>query len=349
VTDATTHRGRAGSRARVALRFALRAALALAVVLACGWAALALAIDGAGAWLAALFLVASACLLLLRKRRAAARVAWAVMFAAILVWWFTIEPSNDRDWQEDVARVATARVDGDLISFTNVRNFAWQSDTSGVPAWEERTYDLRELVGFDVFMCDWGAKGICHTITSWEFAGGKHLAVSIETRKERSEGYSAVRGLFRQFELIYTVADESDLIGVRVQYRGERVRLYRMNVDRAHAEELLLAYAHEINRLAREPTWYNAATSNCTTSIRMNATAAGGSVPWDHRILLNGGLDEMFQERGRLSFPAGTPIDEIRRRCDVTETARVARGATDFAERIRVGLPPRHVGPPPRH
>ncbi len=349
MTSAPADRRRAGHRFRAVVRFVLRAVLALAVALACGWAALALAIDGAGTWLAALFLAASGVLLFLRKRRGAARIAWCVLFAAVIVWWLSIEPSNDRDWQEDVARVATARIDGDLITFTNVRNFAWQSETSGVPAWEERTYDLRELIGFDVFMCDWGAKGICHTITSWEFAGGKYLAISIETRKERTEGYSAVRGMFRQFELIYTVADERDLIGVRVQYRGERVRLYRMNADRAHAEELLLAYAHEINRLAREPTWYNAAMSNCTTSIRMNATAAGGSVPWDHRILINGGLDEMFQERGRLSFPAGTPIDEIRRRCDVTERARVALGATDFADRIRVGLPPRHVGPPPRH
>ena len=70
---------------------------------------------------------------------------------------------------------------------------------------------------------------------SWEFADGQHLAISIETRKERGEEYSAVRGFFRQYELYYVVADERDVIGVRTNYRGEDVYLYRLKTPPASA------------------------------------------------------------------------------------------------------------------
>jgi hypothetical protein len=332
-------RPRAG-RARAVLRFALRAVAIFAVLIACGWAALALSIDGPGTVFAVVFLIASAFLLFVRKRRRLARAGWLAIFLAILVWWFSIEPSNDREWQPDVARAPAARVEGDRLTIANVRNFRWTSETAGVPAWEDRTYDLSKIVGVDLYMCDWGAKGIVHTITSFEFADGPPLAISIETRKESTEGYSAVRGLFRQFELIYVVADERDLVGVRVKYRGERVRLYRLNIDRERARDFLLAYVRQIDRLSHEPTWYNAATSNCTTLIRMNAMAAGGAVPWDWRFLANGHLDEVFYERGRID--TSMPFDEMRRRSDVTDEALASLDSPDFSERIRVGLPARH-------
>ena len=54
--------------------------------------------------------------------------------------------------------------------------------------------------------------GIAHTIAIWTFEDAPPIAVSIETRKEVGEGYSAVLGFFRQFELYYVIADERDLV-----------------------------------------------------------------------------------------------------------------------------------------
>ena len=56
------------------------------------------------------------------------------------------------------------------------------------------------------------------------------MAVSIETRKERGEEYSAFKGSFKQFELAYVIADERDLIGLRTNHRGEDVYLYPMQI-----------------------------------------------------------------------------------------------------------------------
>lgn len=314
------------------------------LVVAIGWATLALAIDGPG-WLAAVpYLAVSIALLVWRRWTTTTRLACVALFAAVLVWWLAIAPSNDRPWLEDVARVATARIDGNRIVFRNVRNFAWQSETTYVPAWEERAYDLDTLVGVDVGICDWGAAGIIHTIVSWEFAGGQFICVSIETRKEKGEGYSAVRGLFRQFELIYVVGDERDIIGVRVAHRNERVRLYRLQVQPEEARDLLLSYVRELNHLASEPRWYNALTASCTVSIRMNALAGGAQTPWDWRFLVNSHVDEVMLERGRIH--SALPLDQLRAACDVTDRARAALDQPDFSTRIRAGVPGYGPGAP---
>src|SRR4030095_2145798 len=104
----------------------------------------------------------------------------------------------------------------------------YRSEFDFTPHWETRTYDLSQVRGLDLFMSYWDSPLIAHTIMSWEFDDGNHLAISIETRKERGESYSAVRGFFRQYELYYVVADERDVIGVRTDYRGERVDLYSL-------------------------------------------------------------------------------------------------------------------------
>ena len=60
---------------------------------------------------------------------------------------------------------------------------------------------------------------IAHIFLSFGFGTDDHLAVSIERRDEIGEGYSTIKGLFRQFELFYVVADERDVIRLRTNYR----------------------------------------------------------------------------------------------------------------------------------
>jgi hypothetical protein len=242
-------------------RLVLRTAIAILLLIAMLWAAAALWIGGpepralAGALAGAVLLVAALAAALGRPWWRAA-VAVFVPFAAVLAWWLTLAPSNERDWPADVAKLPTATVEGSLLTVRNLRNFAYRSKTDFTERWETRTYDLDALVGVDVFISFWGPTLYGHTIVSWAFADGRHLAVSIETPKERGEQNSALRGFFRQFELYYVVADERDLITLRTNHRGERVELYRTAaspVDRA----LLLDYVREMNALAAQPRWYN--------------------------------------------------------------------------------------------
>lgn len=260
-----------------------------------------------------------------------------LMNFVVIGWWLTLEPSNERDWLPDVSRPATASINGNLISVDNLRNFDYRSENDYDVRWESRNYDLDQLRGVDLFLSFWGPTAIAHTIVSWEFADGSHLAVSIETRKEKGESYSAVRGFFRQFEIYYVVADERDLVRLRTNYRGEQVYLYRINIPVEEARALLLDYLNKVNRLAKNPKWYNALTHNCTTTIRYHRQNLGQEQALDWRLLANGKIDELLYERG--SVFQGLPLDELRKRSNITEKAKAADQDKKFSARIRDGIP----------
>ena len=204
-------------------------------LLGIAWGGAALWIDGpATRWLAGLlsvgFVLAGVGTLIAVRPPSRAAFVVAALVGLVALWWNTIPPRNDRDWSPDVAQLPTATIDGDRLTIRNVRNFDYRTETDFTERWETRTYDLNQLRGGDMFFSFWGPTLIAHTIASWDFGDCQHLAISIETRKERGESYSALRGFFRQYELYYVVADERDVIGVRTNQRGEQVFLYRIRL-----------------------------------------------------------------------------------------------------------------------
>jgi hypothetical protein len=320
----------------------LRVLLSLPLVVAVTWAAAAIWFDGPGnRWaagaIAAVFALICLALLLGLRPYWLALVAVLVAFCVVLGWWLTIPPHNDRDWLPDVARTATAVVEGNRVTVHNLRNFDYRSETDFTARWETRSYDLDQLLGVDLFICFWGPTAIAHTIASWEFADGPPLAISIETRKEKGETYSAVRGFFRQFEVYYVVADERDVVRLRTNHRGEELHLFRIRMSVQQARALLLEYLAELNLLARRPRWYNALTHNCTTGIRYHLKHLGVGQRLDWRILANGRLDELLYARG--SVDTRLPLAELRRRSAITDRARAADQDPLFSDRIREGVP----------
>lgn len=325
----------------------LRWGLRLLLLPVVAWAAAALWFDGpasralAGV-LAAAFVVAALAPLVVARRFLRGLLLFAALFLVVLLWWLSIEPSNDRNWMADVAQLPYGEVEGDRLTLHNVRDCLYTTETDYEARWDTRTYDLSAIDGLDLFLCYWGPREIAHTIMSWDFADGQHLAISIETRKEVGEEYSAVKGFFRQYELYYVVADERDVIRLRTDYRGEDVYLYRLRTPPDRARKLLLEYVDRINGLVAQPVWYNALTHNCTTVIFENVRPIIGYIPFDWRILLNGRIDEMLYEQGVIN--TSLPFETVRERSHVNENARRAGDEGDFSAIIRSGLPGR---PPP--
>jgi hypothetical protein len=272
-------------------------------------------------------------------RRAA--LVGAIGFACVLAWWLSLKPSNDRPWQPDVQETAWGEIDGDRITIHNLRNCDYRTEFDYTPHWETRTVNLSELRGIDLFITYWGSPWIAHPIASFDFGPGGHVAISVETRKEVGETYSAVRGFFRYYELIYTVADERDVVRLRTNYRtAEEVYLYHTMVTPERAREIFLDYLQSLNRLREHPQWYNALTNNCTTNIALHARDAGAANfrRYDPRILLNGKANVMLYERGDIATD-GLSLAELNQRAHINDAARAANGSPEFSRMVREGRP----------
>lgn len=325
-----------------------RILLRVLLVLATGWGALALLFLGPGgagvrqACAIAFAVLGLAALVgsFLGRRGRWPGIAFVAALLAVLALWARTQPSNDRPWQEDVARTPWASIDGDLVTLHEVRSFDYRTETDFTPAWTEKTVDVSKLSSVDLVASYWMGPHIAHLFLSFGFEDGQHVAISIETRKEVGETYSTLGGFFRQYELYYVVADERDVIRVRTNYREnppEDVYVYRIPFRAEPARRLFLDYVREINALKERPAFYNTATTNCTTNILMHTRVNPGSLPLSWKVLLSGHTPEYVYESGRLDTTL--PFEELRRRSHINAAARAADEAPDFSQRIRAALP----------
>ena len=281
-------------------------------------------------------LAIAAAALFIRPRRYAALVCF-MAFILVLAWYFSFKPSNDRDWSPDVDRVASVQIDGNQMKVHNVRNFEYRSETDFTPVWEDRTYDLDRVKTADFTLCYWGSKAIAHGIVSFGFDDGRFLAVSIETRKQKSQSFSTIEGFFREYELIYIISDERDVLRVRTNYRKEDLYMYRTRLNPMEARAVLLSYVETINSLRDHPEFYNALTSNCITDIVPHARAGHPLAHIGWKTLLSGYAARQAYENGNLDD--SMPYEQLEARSHINAAAMAANDDPDFSNRIRVGLP----------
>ena len=287
----------------------------------------------------ALAAVATLIALFVRRWRWPAMGVYVVLCAGLAVLWSSLEPTNDRDWQTDLAVLAYATIDGDKVTVHNIRNFDYRSETDYTPGYYDKTFDLRELRSLDIVTSYWTGPAIAHVFVSFGFTGDDYLAISIEVRKPKGEAYSTLKGFFRQYELIYIVADERDVIRLRTNYRRdppEDVYVYRTQSSTEAKRRLFLEYMRRMNALQTQPEFYNTLTTNCTTSIWMNSHVNRGSVPLSLKILVSGYVPEYLYEQGRLEA-TGLSFPELQERSHVNARAQAADKAPDFSRRIRAG------------
>jgi hypothetical protein len=236
-----------------------------------------------------------------------------------------------------VALLPWADIRGSSVTIHNIRNCDYRSETDYTVRHYDRTFDLAGLKSLDLTLIHWGSPYIAHTMLSFGFEGGGFVCFSVETRKEVGEGYSTIKGFFRQYELTYVVADERDLIGLRTNYRGEQVYLYRLNASADLIRNIFLDYLLEVNSLKDHPEWYNALTGNCTTSIRINKAPYNPDARFDWRIILNGSIDEMLY--GRRAIDTTLPFPELKELSLINGRAKNQDKSPNFSQLIRTGLP----------
>ena len=288
--------------------------------------------------LAAVFGLAAIAALAFVRPRWWAQITVAGAIALVAIWELTIPASNTSNWQPEVAETPHVEIDGDHIVIHNFRNFDYFSKIDFRPRWETKTVQLSNLRTVDFFTNFWGPKLICHTFVSFDFGPDGYVCISIETRMKKGQAYSAIAGLYRQYELYYVIGDERDIVRLRTNYRLEDVYLYRLipaTPERSRA--LFLDYVKTANELHDRPQWYNELFSNCTSNVRLHIKHIGSAHPWDWQLLLNGFIAEHAYGLGALD--TSLPFTELRRLSYIDYRARDADDDPTFSSLIRKGLP----------
>jgi len=238
------------------------------------------------------------------------RTAYVVLGLCILVivGWSQKKPSHDRDWAPTVAKLPYAIIEGDQAKIYNIRNFDYRTENDFSIRYYDKTFDLNKLDSVDYVLSHWdGLEAVAHTLISFGFGDDGYIAVSVETRLEKGEPQSALRGLFKQYEQIYVLGDERDLIRLRTNFRKEDVYLYPTVVNKDDVRKLFEVILERVNKIAEQPAFYNTLFQNCLSSLAAEFTKViTPRSSFDFRRLANGYSDELLFENGwidsKLSF-----------------------------------------------
>ncbi|MEO8635659.1 MAG: DUF4105 domain-containing protein [Gemmatimonadales bacterium] len=247
------------------------------------------------------------------------------------------QPSHGRAWSIDQSVLPTATFTGDSVRVEGVRNFRWTSSTAFTPAWETRTYDLRQIATAWYVVVPFGTiwRGPAHAFVSFGFDDGQYLAISIEARRETKEVYGVVAGALRNYELVYVVGDEQDMIGRRAVFDGTEVNLYPIRAERSQVREMFVSMLQRADAIRARPEFYNTFTNNCTLNLVHHVNAlVPGRIPSSWRIALPGYSDAMVHDIGLMDTTL--TVAEARTRYRINQQARAALGQPDFSSRIRL-------------
>ncbi len=244
--------------------------------------------------------------------------------------------SNDRDWTVDQAVLPAVDFSGDQVTVHNIRNFDYASTTSYTPRYYDATFDLDdvEAVYFVVEPFS-GYVGAAHTFLSFEFKDDRFLAISVEIRKEQGESFSALKGLLNQYELMYVIADERDVIKLRSNHRKDDVYVYPIRAEKERIHQVFVDMLERAESLRHEPMFYNTLTNTCTTNIISHVNKiTPDKIPFDYRILFPADSDELAYELGLIEGAEET-LEQTRAKYRINTLAERYADDPQFSLRIR--------------
>jgi hypothetical protein len=224
----------------------------------------------------------------MRRTLAGILAAFVVVLGAFL----TVPASNDRDWQPDVAALPFADIRGDRVVVHNVRNAEYRTETDYTVRFEDREVDLSRLRSLDLFLIYWGSPLIAHTIMSWGFEGDQYLAISIETRKEKTKRTRPSGGSSAST----SSSTWSRTSGTSCASRGEDVYVYRLDGSPAGAPTSTgPSPSSSCSRRAIPPREIPGPSKRCAASsdgmlacqARDRRSEEGGSSQTEIRLILN--------------------------------------------------------------
>jgi hypothetical protein len=242
--------------------------------------------------------------------------------------WFSIRPSNERNWSLDQKILSYAEITGTRAKIYNIRNFTYASTTSYTPAYYDSIFDLNTISSLEYVyepFSSWA--GSAHTFLTFGFEDKKYVSISIEIRKEQGETFSAVKGLFKQFEIMYVIADERDVIKLRSNYRKDNVYLFPLAIPKEQIRQIFVDMLTKANELKVHPEFYNTLTNTCATNI-VKHISARFPLPFsefNYKIICPGYSDKLLYDHKLIAKAA----------FHINERALEYADDPDFSQKIR--------------
>jgi hypothetical protein len=238
-------------------------------------------------------------------------------------------------WVPEYARTPRIEWQGTQATIRNVRNFTYRTRDDSTPSYYDASYCIEAVESVDLVVSRWTTESIAHVFVSFGFRDGRYLAISIETRRRQGQRYSPYAGFLPLYDLVYVVADERDLIGVRTDVRRERVHLFRVDIEPATAQALFADYLRRVDALDQHPEFYNTLFNNCTTNILHHVRAVAPEIGYSWKVLLSGYADRYGYELGLLGHTL--PFEKLKAGSLILRPADSIPGDR-FSEDIRDSL-----------
>ncbi len=270
-------------------------------------------------------------------RKKVAKAFWIITPISLIgfIFFGLRNPSNNRDWAEDQSILPVVNIAGDIVEIKNIRYFKYKTETEYEKNYYNKSFDLNKIQSVDFILepfSDW--EGAAHTFLSFGFQGDEYVAVSIEIRKEKDESFSAWKGLLNEYEIMYVIADERDVVKLRSNFRKDDVYIYPIKTDKKKIQELFLDMMQSAHKLETEPEFYNTATNTCTTGILRHVNKISPKrIPFDLRVLVPGYSDKLGYELGL--FDTELSFEDAREKFHINKRAEKFAEDPDFSRLIR--------------
>lgn len=271
------------------------------------------------------------------------KCGWVIVILLLVGWglYQIPQPSNDRDWTIDQQKIPQVTMDGDQVTIQNVRDFQYQSTTDYQRRFITRQFQLSQVRSVDFILSQFAEwRGMAHAFLTFGYAveGSpdlEYLAISVEIRKEKGEEYSPIWGMFKQYELAYVIATETDVIRLRTDYRQEPVYLYPIDVEPQYAQQLLKSMLEQAHQLETTPEFYHTVTNSCMSNVAKHVNLVKpGLVPFGWSTVFPGFADDIALEQNLLQTDA-SDMTEVREQYRINQRATSIPEGVSFSQGIR--------------
>lgn len=263
-------------------------------------------------------------------------IAGLVIALGFIVYLLTLKPSLTRDWSPDQALMPSVDfLDNGKIHIKGIRD----NDYRTIRDYDLKHYD-KEIALDDVetawlAISPFGGMGAAHAFLSFGLKDGTYIAISIEVRRKKRQSFSPFKAFIRQFEIMYVIADETDVIRLRTNCTKYIVRLFPLQAEKKLIQTVFLDVLKRADKLGKEPEFYNTLWNNCTTNIiRHTRRFSKKPIPfWNFRYLFPESLDQIAYKLNIID--THLPYEDARKHFDITELAMTTEIGGEFSTVIR--------------